>query len=88
MLQVDPKARPTVEDLIKMPKIKLRINERKMRDQYAKLKYKEQKLDKKQQELISKSEMLDKRETDLAEREIRAKELYAKLQQTKLLTQS
>jgi serine/threonine protein kinase len=44
MLQVDPKARPTVEDLIKIPKIKLRINERKMRDQYAKLKYKEQKL--------------------------------------------
>jgi len=41
MLRVDPNERPTVEDLIKLPKIKLRINERKMRDQYAKLKYKE-----------------------------------------------
>ena len=46
MLKVDPCERPTVEDLIKLPKIKLRINERKMRDQYAKLKYKEQKLNK------------------------------------------
>jgi len=41
MLMVDPKKRPTVEDLIKLPKIKLRINERKMRDTYSKLKYKE-----------------------------------------------
>lgn len=43
MLQVDPKNRPTVEDLIKLPKIKLRINERKIRDSFAKLKYKESK---------------------------------------------
>ena len=32
MLQVDSKKRPTVEDLLKLPKIKLRIHERKMRD--------------------------------------------------------
>jgi hypothetical protein len=51
MLQTDSKLRPSVEDLIKLPKIKLRINERKMRDQYAKLKYKESKLDKKEAEL-------------------------------------
>ena len=41
MLMKDASKRPTVEDLIKIPKIKLRINERKIRDQYAKLKYKE-----------------------------------------------
>ena len=40
-----------LEDLIKLPKIKLRINERKMRDQYAKLKYKESKLDKRESEI-------------------------------------
>ena len=51
MLNVDPTKRPSVEDLIKLPKIKLRINERKMRDQYAKLKYKEQKLEKKSADL-------------------------------------
>jgi len=47
MLKIDPKERPNVEDLIKLPKIKLRINERKMRDQYSKLKYKELKINKK-----------------------------------------
>ena len=51
MLKVDPKERPTVETLIKLPKIKLRINERKMRDQYAKIKYKEYKLDKRQADI-------------------------------------
>ena len=47
MLQINPNKRPNVEDLIKLPKIKLRINERKMRDQYSKLKYKELKINKK-----------------------------------------
>ena len=41
MLMVNPSERPTVEELIKIPKIKLRISERKMRNEYAKLKYKE-----------------------------------------------
>ena len=61
MLKIDPKDRPSVEDLIKLPKIKLRINERKMRDQYAKLKYKEAKLDKKEQELKQKQAEIEKR---------------------------
>lgn len=47
MLRVDPANRPTVEELIKIPKIKLRINERKMRNDYAKLKYRESKIIKK-----------------------------------------
>ena len=32
MLKTDAKDRPSVEEMIKLPKIKLRINERKMRD--------------------------------------------------------
>ena len=32
MLNVDSTRRPSVEELIKLPKIKLRINERKLRD--------------------------------------------------------
>lgn len=51
MLDKDPTKRPSVEELIKNPKIKLRINERKMRDQYAKLKHKELKLNKKQSQV-------------------------------------
>ena len=60
-LNIDPRKRPTVEDLIKIPKIKLRINERKIRDQYAKLKYKEQKIIKQEQLLNSKKDDLKKR---------------------------
>jgi hypothetical protein len=48
MLKINSKERPTVEDLIKIQKIKLRIHERKRRDEYARLKYKENKLEKKE----------------------------------------
>jgi hypothetical protein len=62
MLKVNPGERPTVEDLIKLPKIKLRIHERKMRDQYSKIKYKEYKLDKRVSDIKLKNLELDKRE--------------------------
>jgi hypothetical protein len=65
MLKVDPKERPTVEELIKIPKIKLRINERKMRNDYAKLKYKEQKIQKKHKEMVYKKDELFQREREL-----------------------
>ena len=61
MLDINPKNRPSVEDLIKNPKIKLRINERKMRDQYAKLKHKEQKLNKKSIQIDVRKQALDQR---------------------------
>ena len=62
MLKVNPVERPTVEDLIKLPKIKLRIHERKMRDQYSKIKYKEYKLDKRVADIKLKNIELDKKE--------------------------
>ena len=62
MLKVNPAERPTVEDLIKLPKIKLRIHERKMRDQYSKIKYKEYKLDKRVADIKLKNIELDKKE--------------------------
>lgn len=85
MLQEDPDKRPTVEDLIKIPKIKLRINERKIRDQYAKLKYKEQKLLKKEHDSNSRKEELNRREEELHEREQKAKDLHQKLKHLKMM---
>ena len=61
MLQVDAKRRPTVEDLLKLPKIKLRIHERKMRDQYSKIKYKEYKIEKRSNDLKLKQREVEKR---------------------------
>jgi len=78
MLDIDPKKRPSVEDLIKNPKIKLRINERKMRDQYAKLKHKEQKLNKKSIDIKIRKETLEKRQSDLKAKEAMVLDLYNK----------
>jgi hypothetical protein len=47
MLLTDPEQRPSVSDLIKNPKVKLRLNERDMRDEYSKLKKREQELNEK-----------------------------------------
>ena len=68
MLQVDPKQRPNVEDLLKLPKIKLRIHERKMRDQYSKIKYKEYKLEKRSSELKAKQQELEKKAQKIKEK--------------------
>jgi hypothetical protein len=41
MLSTDPEKRPSVGELMKNQKIKLRLNEREMRDEYGKLKKRE-----------------------------------------------
>lgn len=38
MLSTDPEKRPSVDQLSEIPKIKLRMNEREMREEYSKLK--------------------------------------------------
>lgn len=47
MLSTDPEKRPSVSDLMKNPKIKLRLNEREMRDDYSQLKKREQEINEK-----------------------------------------
>jgi len=42
MLSKDPESRPSVEDLLAIPTIKLRLNERQMREEYSQLKKKEE----------------------------------------------
>jgi NIMA (never in mitosis gene a)-related kinase len=41
MLNKEPEKRPTVDELMGIPKIQLRMNERKMREDYAALKIRE-----------------------------------------------
>ena len=76
MLSVDPSLRPNVEDLLKLPKIKLRIHERKMRDQYSKIKYKEYKMDKRAADLKMKNKELDRRAQMLKEKQTMVQEAY------------
>ena len=75
---MDPQERPTVEDLLKLPKIKLRIHERKMRDQYSKIKYKEYKMDKRAADLKAKNRELDRRALLLKEKYAQVQEAYQK----------
>lgn len=62
MLSTDPEKRPSVDDLICNPKIKLRLSERDMKMEYQVLKDREQ-------TVKTKIEALKIRETALAKRE-------------------
>ena len=51
MLQTSPEKRPTVDELIKIPKINLRIHERKKRDELQRLIAREGRLERREKEL-------------------------------------
>lgn len=72
MLLTDPDKRPSVNDLIKNPKIRLRLNEREMREEYSKLKIKEQEVSEKLEKLKTREAEIKKREEALKERELKA----------------
>ena len=62
MLSKEPSTRPSVTDLLNIPKIQLRINERKMKDDYEALKRREE-------DVYAKYKKLRLREKALVERE-------------------
>ena len=72
MLCTDAEKRPSVDQLSEIPKIRLRMNEREMRDQYSKLKIKDADLQKKLDDLKKKEEDIAKREEALKQREAKA----------------
>ena len=69
MLNKEPEKRPSVADLLSIPKIQLRMNERKMKEDYDALKRREEevyahykKLKQKEKTLLEREAELDKRE--------------------------
>jgi hypothetical protein len=58
MLQKNPDRRPSVDDIMTLPKIKQRIDERNVREEYATLK-------KKDEQLLIKKEALKKKEEEM-----------------------
>ena len=62
MLNKEPHERPSVTDLLAIPKIQLRMNERKMKEDYEELK-------KREEQVYSRYKALRQREKDLQERE-------------------
>ena len=68
MLSVKANKRPTVEELLKIPKINLRILEKKKRDELQRLVLKESKLDRREKELKERQAELDRKAHDLKEK--------------------
>lgn len=73
MLHKEPEKRPTVEELMGIPKIQLRMNERKMREDYANLKQRETEVHEKYEKLKIKEKALLVRETVLNKRDEKAR---------------
>lgn len=79
MIQKEPEKRPTVNDLLDIPKIQLRMRERQMREDYATLKLKEQTVHQKYDDLKLKEKELANQEKALLKREEKARNLKIKL---------
>lgn len=69
MLHKEPEKRPTVDELMGIPKIQLRMNERKMREDYATLKQRETEVHERYEKLKLKEKALLAREAALNKRE-------------------
>lgn len=69
MLNKEPTERPSVTDLLSIPKIQLRINERKMKEDYEALKRREEDVYSKYKKLRQREKVLQEREATLAKRE-------------------
>ena len=80
MLNKEPTERPSVTDLLSIPKIQLRINERKMKEDYEALKRREEDVYSKYKKLRQREKVLQEREATLAKREETARQLLSKLQ--------
>ena len=79
MLNKDPTKRPSVEELMKIQKIQLRMNERKMKEDYDTLKRREEDVQSKYKKLKQKEKALLEREEKLNQREERARAMKKKL---------
>jgi hypothetical protein len=79
MLSVDQERRPSVEDLLNLPQISLRLRERRLKDNMAKLKKYEESLKIKDEELEERIKIVEEREKDIENREEVLKALEKKL---------
>lgn len=76
---VDHTKRPSVEDLLNLPQVSLRLRERRLKDNMTKLKKYEDSLKQKETELCEKEKEVENREKILLEKEEKFKELEKKL---------
>jgi len=84
LMLVDQDKRPTVEDLLNLPQVSLRLRERRLKDTMTKLKKIEENLKQKENHLTEKENELNKREQALSERESLLNKREADLKETRI----
>jgi len=81
ILTRDPEARPSVDDLLNIPSISMRLREKRLKDSRAMLKKKEEEVQKKLEELEAREKGLKNRQLELEEKEKRLLEEEKRLQE-------
>lgn len=76
MLNVNPENRPSVEDLLNVPQVCLRLREKRIKENLAKIKLYEENLKRKEEELANKEKAMELREKEIEskEKELKDKE--------------
>jgi len=77
MLSVDTEVRPSVEDLLNLPQVSLRLREKRLRDNQSAVKKKEEELNKLEQEVCLLEQQNKQKEEELNRREQRISEMEA-----------
>jgi NIMA (never in mitosis gene a)-related kinase 2 len=75
MINVDPSLRPSVDDLLNLPQVSLRLREKKLRESQLALKQKEEELKKREEEIVAIEEANKLKRGELLERENKLKEI-------------
>lgn len=78
MLKLEQEKRPSIEALVSLPQISLRLRERKVKEHYSMVKKKEEEVRKREEEVSKREETIAKREAEFA---IKIQELEIKTQQ-------
>ena len=78
MLNIDSIIRPSVEDLLSLPQVSLRLREKKLRESQNMLKKKEEELKKKEAEIVQIEEENRKKRAEHEERENKLREIESK----------
>lgn len=88
MININPTARPTAEQLLTVPHISIRVQEKKLKDKAAQMKSREKELNKREEALKELSEMLDRKEKELREIETRLNEKKLSLMNNEMVNSS
>lgn len=78
MLKLEQEKRPSIEELVSLPQISLRLRERKVKEHYSMVKKKEEEVKKREEEVLKREENIAKKEADFA---IKEQELEIKFKQ-------